>query len=134
MKPVTVLLVDDEASFLEVMTDYLALTDEFSLECALSAQEALEKCQDTRYDAIVSDFSMPDMNGIEFLKEIRTVSNVPFILFTGVGDENVINEAIENDVDNYLEKGGDPDVLFPKLCQMIYYGIIKKQIPDNNTK
>lgn len=130
MNKVFILLVDDDASFLDAMKDYLTLTNECTVECALSAEEALKKMKNTMYDAVVSDYSMPDVNGVELLKSVRTFSNIPFILFTGVGDEQIINEAIENEVDFYLEKGEDPDVLFPKLFQMIQFGMYKKQTND----
>ena len=56
---------------------------------------------------------MPGMDGIELLKRVRkSFGNVPFILFTGRGREEVVIEAINNGVDFYLQKGGDPKAQF----------------------
>jgi len=51
------------------------------------------------FDAIVSDFQMPEMNGITLLREIRSTSDIPFILFTGKGREEVVIDAINNGAD-----------------------------------
>jgi len=80
----TVLIVDDEPDLLELTKIYLEKTGEFTVDIAESAREALEKMQTIIYDAIVSDYEMPEMNGIEFLKTVRgSSSDMPFIIFTG---------------------------------------------------
>ena len=61
------------------------------------------------YEVIVSDYQMPGMNGIEFLKRLRSqLGHIPFILFTGRGREEVAIEALNCGADFYLQKGGDP--------------------------
>ena len=63
---------------------------------------------------------MPHMDGIEFLKRIRaTKGNLPFILFTGKGREEVVIEAINYGADFYLQKGGDPRSQFAELAHKI---------------
>jgi CheY-like chemotaxis protein len=126
MNQVFVLLVDDEAAFLEAIKDYLADSNDFIFECASSAEEALEKIRTGRYDVVVSDYHMPGMSGVELLREVRSFSRIPFILFTAMGDRQVIDQAISNEVDFYLEKGEDPGILFPKLSQMILVGKYQK--------
>lgn len=121
-----ILLVDDEVSFLHVVQDSMAYNEDFIFELVLSADEALEKLNQSRYDVIVSDYSMPDMNGIELLTHIRRSSSIPFILFTGIGGEHVIIEAINQGVDFYLKKGDDPNIMFAELAHMI------RQAADKN--
>ncbi len=59
-----------------------------------SAQEAMKIIPSEKYDAIISDYQMPDMNGIDFLKQVRASGNpVPFIIFTGRGREEVVIQA-----------------------------------------
>ena len=63
---------------------------------------------------------MPEMDGIEFLKEVRSrFGDVPFILFTGKGREEVVIEAINNGADFYLQKGSDTKAQFAELGHMI---------------
>jgi PAS domain S-box-containing protein len=72
------------------------------------------------YDVIVSDFQMPHMDGIEFLKQVRAVKgDIPFILFTGRGREEVVIEAINSGADFYLQKGGQPKAQFAELAHKI---------------
>ena len=76
--------------------------------------------RDHHYDAIVSDYQMPGMNGIEFLQHIRHSGNtLPFIIFTGKGREEVVIEAINSGADSYLQKGGNPQSQFAELALKI---------------
>lgn len=127
MNPVGVLLVDDEPLFLEAVRESLTLTDEYHFDFAFSAEEALNKLNNTRYDVIVSDYSMPEMDGVELLIQIRKFSNIPFILFTGKDDENVVIDAINNGVDFYLKKGEELNLMFAELAFMIRMGAYKNQ-------
>ncbi|MDD1727768.1 MAG: PAS domain S-box protein [Methanospirillum sp.] len=127
MVPITVLLVDDEPAFLEAMRESLSQNQEFTIDCSLSGEDCLNKLLHTRYDVMVADYCMPDMDGIELLKKVRTFSTIPFILFTGKGNENVVIDAINNGVDYYLKKGEDYDTLFAKLTHMIRQGAQKTQ-------
>ena len=76
------------------------------------------------YEAIVSDYQMPGMDGISLLKEVRNrYPDLPFILFTGRGREDVVIEAIENGADFYLQKGRDFTSMFTELSYKIRQAI-----------
>nr|WP_320161652.1 PAS domain S-box protein [uncultured Methanoregula sp.] len=110
------LYVDDEPVLLEVGKMFLEMSGSLHVDTAISAAEALEKMRSTRYDCIISDYQMPGMDGIAFLKQIRNSGNtIPFILFTGKGREEVVIEAFANKADFYLQKGGDPASQFVEL-------------------
>ena len=80
---ISVLYVDDEPGLLEVGREFLQMNGDFRVDLLTSAKTALEQIKTTHYDAIVSDYQMPDMEGITFLKAVRTQSgDIPFILFT----------------------------------------------------
>jgi DNA-binding response OmpR family regulator len=73
-----------------------------------------------RYDAVVSDYQMPEMNGIELLKRVREAgSRVPFIIFTGKGREEVVIEALNSGADFYIQKGGNPGAQFAELANAV---------------
>ncbi|MCK4269021.1 MAG: PAS domain S-box protein [Methanogenium sp.] len=120
----TLLIVDDEPLLLELTKIYLEKTGNFTVDTAASAKEALEMMKTTPYDAIVSDYQMPEMDGIEFLKTVRgSGSDMPFIIFTGKGREDVVIEAINNGADFYLQKGGNPKVQFAELSHKIRHAV-----------
>jgi len=82
----------------------------------------------TTYDAIVSDYQMPEMDGIEFLKTVRgSGSDMPFIIFTGKGREDVVIEAINNGADFYLQKGGNPKAQFAELSHKIKHAVRERR-------
>lgn len=124
----SVLYVDDERDLLEVGRIFLEQTGDLKVGIETSAQDALNSPHITAFDAIVSDYQMPDMNGIEFLKEVRSrYGDIPFILFTGRGREEVVIEAINNGADFYLQKGGAPTAQFAELAHKIKNAIERRR-------
>ena len=117
---ITVLYVDDEPDLLEIGKLFLESSGDFHVDTETSAQAALAALGQAHYDAIVSDYQMPDMDGISLLRQVRAqFPGIPFILYTGRGREDVVIEAINNGADSYLQKGGEPDVQFSDLAYKI---------------
>ncbi|MFW5927660.1 MAG: PAS domain S-box protein [Thermoplasmatota archaeon] len=117
-----ILMVDDEKSLLEQAKIFLEREKEqFEIDTAISAQKALGKFDERQYDAVVSDYQMPVMDGLEFLKTIRKEKNddIPFIIFTGKGREEVAMEALNIGADRYLQKGGSPRSQYDVLAEAI---------------
>jgi PAS domain S-box-containing protein len=104
---IRVLHVDDRPDFSELTATALEREDErLTVETAASASEGLDRLTDAT-DCVVSDYEMPDRNGIDFLEAVRArYPDLPFVLFTGKGSEEVASEAISAGVTDYLEKGG----------------------------
>ena len=81
---IRVLNVDDDSRMLEVSKKILMLEGDFEIENAHSVDEPFKKLSTNQYDVIVSDYEMPQKNGLQFLKELCKQNNsIPFILFTG---------------------------------------------------
>lgn len=111
-----ILCVDDEKDLLEIGKLFLEQNGMFEVDTVLSGSAALLAIKSVRYDAIISDYQMLNMDGIQLLRQIRKEhGDIPFILFTGRGREEVVIEAINNGADSYLQKGGDPTVQFAEL-------------------
>ncbi len=113
---IRVLHVDDDQYFLDVSKTILSEEGPFLIETASSVQEALSKLQANSFDVIISDYDMPQKNGLDFLKQLREKgSNVPFILFTGKGREEIVVQALNLGADRYVNKQGDPQTVYTEL-------------------
>ncbi len=124
-----VLYVDDEPGLLEIGKLYLEREGILSVDTLMSAETALEQLNLEHYDAIISDYQMPEMDGITFLKQLKASGNTtPFIIFTGRGREEVVIEALNNGADFYLQKGGEPRSQFVELSNKICYAIRHRQV------
>ena len=113
---ISVLYIDDEPGLLEIGREFLERSNEILVDTALSATDGIKRLDTYSYDAVISDYQMPGIDGIEFLKIVRkTHGDLPFILFTGKGREEVVIEALNEGADSYIQKGGNPVPLFTEL-------------------
>ncbi|WP_267163315.1 sensor histidine kinase [Halovenus salina] len=103
-----ILHVDDDPGQLNVVETYFERElPEVEMVTATDAKTGLETLASTQIDCIISDYDMPEVNGLEFLEHVRaTHSDVPFILYTGKGSEEIASKAINSGVTGYLQKGG----------------------------
>ena len=108
---VSVLVVDDEPGFADVAASLLESRDDrIEATPVESPSAALDALSASSYDCVVSDYEMPETDGIELLEAVRDRhGDVPFVLFTGEGSEAVASEAVSAGVDEYLRKGEASD-------------------------
>ncbi|TYT62688.1 hybrid sensor histidine kinase/response regulator [Natrialba swarupiae] len=106
LENVDVLCVDDDPSSARLTQAYLERRHhEFDVRIEHQTADALERLETDRFDCVVSDYDMPEMNGLEFLNMVRdSFGEIPFILFTGKGSEEIASEAISAGVTDYLRK------------------------------
>jgi PAS domain S-box-containing protein len=117
---IKVLYVDDELGLLELAKAFLETTTDICLETVTNARDGLQRVARGGIDVIVSDYMMPGMDGLAFLKEIRSGGDrTPFILFTGRGREDVVIQALNGGADFYLQKGGAPIPQYAELAHKI---------------
>ena len=104
--PFRVLHVDDNPDIAELTATFLEREEEtLAVEPVTSAADGLERLEANEFDCVVSDYDMPRMDGIEFLQTVRERErDLPFILFTGKGSEEIASEAISAGVTDYLQK------------------------------
>ena len=122
MERIKILFVDDEPGILDQAKIFLKKEDErFEIVCSGSATEALNILDRNDFDVIVSDYQMPDIDGLELLEEIRNNREleIPFVMFTGRGREEVAMKALNLGADRYMQKGGDPKSQYAVLAQAI---------------
>jgi len=106
MTGIHVLHVDDERDFAELVAAYLEReNDDFVVHTATSVDAACDALAERDVDCVVSDYEMPECDGVEFLATVRDeYPDLPFVLYTGKGSEEVASEAISAGVTGYLQK------------------------------
>lgn len=110
-----VLLVDDEEEFLEIMAERMRARD-MEVTTTNSASEALSLIAMESYDAVVMDFMMPEMDGIQALKAIKEKKpEMQIILLTGQATVEKGVEAMKAGATDFVEKPADLDALSDKI-------------------
>ena len=109
------LVVDDFATMRKIVKNVLRQIDITNVTEAENGKQAIEILRaDPAFELIVSDWIMPEMTGIEFLKackEDETIKNIPFVMVTAEAQKDSVLEAIKAGVDNYIVKPFTPDNL-----------------------
>ncbi|WP_336336723.1 response regulator [Haloarcula brevis] len=108
----SILHVDDDAALGALVETYLE-RDDSGLNCAVTTETnpetalSLLRSPETEFDCVVSDYQMPEMNGIDFLEAVReTHPELPLLLFSGEETDEVAPEIIQAGLTDYLKKGG----------------------------
>jgi DNA-binding response OmpR family regulator len=110
---IRILFVDDEQELLDIGKCFLETHSGFVVDPVRSAKQALLQLEKYDYDVIVSDFLMPEMDGLDFLSSVRSINpRIPFIFFTGQGDEQIAIDALNGGADFYLKKNYEAGAQF----------------------
>ncbi len=119
-KTLRILHVDDDLEFLPVAKQVLEEEGNFQVETAYSAEEALKKLREKEYDVVITDYQMPGKNGLELLNEVRRQGNdVPFIVLSCKGKEEIAVEALNSGVESFITKDGNPAAYYEELQRSI---------------
>jgi two-component system chemotaxis response regulator CheY len=118
-----VLVVDDEAEIRLLIRDILkdiGVARTFEASDGKSALEFISTDFDAQNFIIISDWNMPGMTGIDFLKQLRKIQpDTPFLMLTGRGNQNSIIEAKAAGVSAYIRKPFSPKQLEEKLISLV---------------
>ncbi|MCX5813534.1 MAG: response regulator [Proteobacteria bacterium] len=109
-----VLVVDDFATMRKIIKNVLKQINIDNVIEAENGKLALDVLKKEEIDLIISDWIMPEMTGIDFLKACKGddgIKNVPFLMVTAEAQKDCIMEAIKSGVDNYIVKPFTPEKL-----------------------
>jgi len=110
-----VLLVDDEARFVEILAERLRVRG-FTVDTATSGEAALNLAQEKDFDAVLLDLSMPGMGGIEVLREMKKAKPaLQVIILTGQGSIQATVEVMKEGAMDFMEKPVDINRLIEKI-------------------
>jgi len=109
-----ILVVDDEPQILRALRKSLAV-NQFDGRTAADGESAMDLFRDWSPDLIITDLSMPLMNGLELCREIRKLSDVPIIVLSVKGEEKTKIEALDIGADDYITKPFSIDELLARI-------------------
>ncbi|MDD2384257.1 MAG: response regulator [Sulfurospirillaceae bacterium] len=116
------LVVDDSSTMRRIICNTLGNIGYTNVTEAEDGMEALIKIKTQHFDAIMTDWNMPRMNGLELVKALRAMESykdVPIIMVTTEGGKREVITAIKEGVNNYIVKPFTPQVLKEKLKDII---------------
>ncbi|MGB7440286.1 MAG: response regulator [Coleofasciculaceae cyanobacterium] len=128
----TVVIVDDDLVFCQVYRTYLQQSQTYKYkiwECE-TGRQALTLCQEIKPDAILLDYGLPDINGLQLLKELKaSLGNfqIPAVMVTGYGHETLVVQALKAGAQDYLVK----DTLTPHLLRDTVKEVIRQTSLQN---
>ena len=121
--PLRVLHVDDDQNQLMFTKLFLEEYDpELSVESVSSPSRVVEVLSVEEFDCVVSDYQMDEMNGIDLTRRVRVQSDVPIIIYTGRGSEEVEADARAAGADGYVQKDANPTHyrnLYTQICGLV---------------
>ncbi|MCG8550477.1 MAG: response regulator [Desulfobacterales bacterium] len=129
--PQTVLIVDDDAKLIDLLTEYFG-ENEFIAHAVMLGADALDAVRDNQPDIVILDIMLPDTNGLEVLKQIRAKHTIPVIMLTAKGDDTDRIVGLELGADDYLPKPFNPRELLARIR-----AILRRQdrgLPDSDTE
>jgi two-component system, chemotaxis family, chemotaxis protein CheY len=121
-KNMKILVVDDFHTMRRIVINLLKQLGFSNVVEASDGKEALDKVKEDRIDLVISDWNMPNMTGIEFLKELRAdekYKSLPFIMVTAEGKKENVIAAVHAGVSNYVVKPFNAATLKEKLIKVV---------------
>ena len=116
VKTKRILLVEDDAMVCQLLSNVLAFAG-YSLEAAHDGREALERLQRERFDLIITDLQMPDVDGLSLLRGVELMGlDVPSIILSGVVDDALIAQGRELGARDYIAKPIMADELLERVA------------------
>ena len=114
--PRTILLVDDDETLRSVLGEQLRLHDEFATEEAGTAQEAVKAVESEQFDAVILDVGLPDMDGRELCRAMRSRGvKIPIVMLTGVDTDEDTVLGFDAGANDYVAKPFRFEVLLARL-------------------
>jgi len=109
-----ILLIEDDPRLAEMVSEYLGQAG-FSVSAAGAGNEGLARLERERFDALVLDLTLPDIDGLEVCRQLRARADTPVLMLTARGDAMDRVVGLEIGADDYLPKPFEPRELLARL-------------------
>lgn len=113
-----ILIVDDSTTARRILKESLLKIGYNDFTEAGDGSDAFYKLKTTHFDLVITDWNMPNMNGLELLKKIRSLpetANIPVLMITTRGTKEDVIEAVKAKLNNYMVKPFTPEILKSKI-------------------
>ena len=117
-----ILTVDDSATMRRIIKNQLKQAGFEEVDEAGNGREAMARLAQTPYDLLITDWNMPEMSGLELVKEVRktdAIKDLPILMITTVAEKEEIVVALKAGVNNYVVKPFDTPTLQTKISQVV---------------
>lgn len=115
----SILYAEDEGRYRDIVEAFL-VKNEYSVDTAINGMEALKLFTDNpKYDLVILDVMMPEMDGFETCEEIRKISDVPIMMLTALGDDISEIKGMDNGADDYISKPFSYPVLLAHIRALL---------------
>jgi DNA-binding response OmpR family regulator len=128
-----ILLVEDDSRLADMLSEYLGQAG-FRIHVASLGAEALKELAAAEYDAVVLDLMLPDMDGLDLCRQLRTTSDTPVLMLTGRGDAIDRIVGLELGADDYLPKPFEPRELLARLRAILRRGVRGRASTDETLR
>lgn len=132
-REINILVVDDDPDILELSKIYLArMNNKYNIYCCSNPLEVMSILEHGKFSAVIADYQMNELNGIELLQQVRRhpnpdISRIVFILLTGKSREEIAIDALNNGADFYIRKGPDLKSLYHSIHTYIMKGLEERE-------
>jgi two-component system phosphate regulon response regulator OmpR len=123
------LVVEDDPRLADMLLEYLGQAG-FHVTVAPSGRTALERASADEYDAIVLDLMLPDLDGLDVCRQLRTTSDTPILMLTGRGDAIDRIVGLEIGADDYVPKPFEPRELLARLRAILRRRVSGKPVAE----
>ena len=116
-----ILVVEDDIDLAEMVKMRLSHSN-YKISLAVDGKEALNKISQERFDLIILDIMLPEMNGYEVCKKLKAnvkYKDIPVLMFTAKGEKGSQDEAFRSGADAYIVKPYEPNVLLYKIKSLL---------------
>lgn len=131
MNKAQILVVEDDKAIRNLVTTTLE-TKDYKFHIAEDGAKAIIEVVSYKPDVIILDLGLPDIDGVEIIRKIRSWSNVPIIVVSARSDDSDKIEALDNGADDYLTKPFSVDELLARLRVALRRVNYNNEIKNNN--
>lgn len=113
-----IMLIDDSSMMLKAYQGMLATLNEVEIVCFSNPVEAMESLKEDCPSIVITDYEMPELTGLEVLKQIRnheTSKDIPVVILTSNDDDSSTLECLREGADDYIIKRANPEVFIAKV-------------------